>query len=101
MAPNNNVTLGNTLIINNLKNVGWSQNLSLKIIEMTSNKYTYYNVSANIPSPNTPITTYSATPSPVLISQSETVTIVIYPMTRIYSGGWIKIDLPNIGLSGS
>jgi hypothetical protein len=60
---------------------------------------TYYAISVT-PSPNIPLSTYSASPSPVLISQSETLTIIVEPMNRIYQGGEIWIGLPCMGMTG-
>lgn len=100
LSVNYNVAAGQTLTISNLKNVGWREALAPRIIEMSSAQYRSYYALSGTPSANVPSSFYSASPSPVLITQSETLTVVIRPVNRIYKGGEIQISLPNVGMTG-
>jgi hypothetical protein len=63
-------TSSSLLQILNVKNVGWRQALSFVFVQMTSTAYRTATITLPAPSANTPISSYSATPSPVLISQT-------------------------------
>lgn len=95
-------TVANTVLqILNVKNVGWRQALTFKLVQMTSLAYRTASISLAAPTMNIPISSFSATPSPVLISQTSTISIVIKPRNWIYAGGEIQIGLPNVGMTGS
>lgn len=101
IALTTSTTSGSLLQILDVKNVGWRQALSFVLVEMTAAAYRTATITLPAPSANIPISSFSATPSPILISQTETISIIIKPKNRIYAGGQIKIGLPNIGMSGS
>jgi hypothetical protein len=100
LSVNYNVAIGQSITISSLKNNGWREGLTVRVIEMTLLQYKSYYAVSITPSPNIPLSSYSASPSPVLITQAETLTIIIRPNNRIYAGGEIHISLPDVGMAG-